>query len=602
MNIQLKRYIDPIVSFWKKLTKKKKVIILSSFAGVILVAVIIEIILSRPSYTVLYPNLSGDEVTDVCNQLKSMNVDYKVNGSTISIPKDKENTTRMELANEGYPKSSLNYDFFTGNVNAMTTDSERKIIEKYQLNQRLESVVKTFDSIQNANVTINIPDGNAYAWDSSSSSSSGSSASVTVTLANGKTLSASQVNGIKQLVSKSVPNLSTDNVAVIDTATGNELSGDSDSSETAVNISEFKRTIEKEYEDDVAANALKVLKPVFGDGNVQVTAKSVMDVDKKVSEILTYIPSTDNKGVVSQSTSDQETEKGTGSTGTASAVGAQSNTETSSNSDTATSYSGVTVNGDTIYTKDQQTYNYLVSQTKEQIQGDAANLKDMTISVVVNQETMDDTQKAEISKLVAYAAAIDPSKVTVYSSLFANQSSVNTTTKASSQTPNLLYIAIGAGLIGLLLIAMVILWIVSASRKRKLNRLLTQNMAMNAVKAPTAASTASSVGISQAGSAENSAENQPENAADVPADSADKAKKRSKAAKRSINPDLIDMSNANEENEQTASERKKLEALHEAQQNREKELRQDLQEFASQNPEIVAQLIRSWLRGDDNNG
>lgn len=590
MNIQLKRYIDPIINFWKKLAKKKKIIILSSLAGIILVAVIIEILLSRPSFTVLYPDLSSDEVTDVCDQLKSMNVDYKVDGGTISIPKDKEDTTRMQLANEGYPKSSLNYDFFTGNVNAMTTDSERKIIEKYQLNQRLESVIKTFDSIQNASVTINIPDDNTYAWDTSSSSSS---ASVTVTLASGKTLTSSQVNGIKQLVAKSVPNLTTDNVAVINTATGNELNGDadSDSGETAVNISEFKRTIEKEYEDDVAANALKVLKPVFGDGNVQVTAKSVMDVDKKVSEILTYIPSTDNKGVISQSSSDQETEKGTGTTGTTSAVGAQSNTESSSSSDSSTSYTGVTVSGDTIYTKDQQTYNYLVSQTKEQIQGDAASLTDMTISVVVNQETMEDTQKAEISKLVAYAAAIDPSKVTVYNGLFADQSAQSAGASTPRQTPNLLYIAAGAGAIGLLLIALIVLWVLSASRKKKLNRLITQNMAMNAVDIP--------AGVPETGPGENRQDGSAEKAAEASGVD-EKDKKRPKASAGSLK--IAEMSDADEEEKKTASERKQLEALHAAQQSRENELRKDLQEFSSQNPEIVAQLIRSWLRGDDNDG
>lgn len=555
MNDQLKRYIDPIVRFWKNLTKKKKIIICSVLGGIVVLAVAIEILLSLPSYTVLYPNLSSDEATQVINELKSRNIDYKENNGTISVPKDKENSIRMELANEGYPKTTLNYDFFTSNNNVMTTDKERQIIEKYQLNQRLESVIKTFDCIQNATVTISIPDDSTYAWDTSKQVPS---ASVTVTQKSGKTLQSSQVNGIKQLVAKSVPNLTVDNVAVIDTATGNELDASSDDT-TSISISEFKRTIEKEYEDDICASALKVLKPIYGDTNVQVTAKSVMDVDKKVSEILTYIPSQDNKGVVSESTSDQEQQKGAGTT-TGSAVGTQSNTENT------TSYSGVTVNGDTIYAKDAQTYKYLVSQTKEQIQGDAASLKDLTISVVVNQASMDDVQKTEIGKMIAYAAAIDPSKVNVYSTVFASSNTQTADTQPKAQNFNILYLAAGAAAFGLVLILLIFFWILSSSRKRKLKRLLKEQK-----------------------------ENE-ESSAEEPA-------KPNAATNSSAKPAAVKQPDINAIiDEEAAKQRKELEALHEAQQSRENELRKDLQEFSSQNPEIVAQLIKSWLRGDDNNG
>lgn len=552
MNEQLKRYIDPIVRFWKNLTKKKKIIILSVLGGIVTIAVVIEILLSLPSYTVLYPNLPTDEATQVINELKSRNIDYKESSGTISVPKDKENAIRMELANEGYPKSSLNYDFFTSNNNLMTTDKERQIIEKYQLNQRLESVIKTFDSVQNTSVTISIPDDNTYAWDTSKQVPT---ASVTVTLKSDKKLDASQVNGIKQLVAKSVPNLTADNVAVIDTATGNELEADSDNT-TSVSISEFKRTIEKEYENDIIANALKVLKPVYGENNVQVTAKSVMDVDKKVSEILTYLPSKDNNnnGVISESTDDKESQKGTGQTTGSNGVGTQSNTENTTN------YSGVSVNGDTIYTKDSQTYKYLVSQTKDQIQKDAASLKDMTISVVINQASMDDSQKTDVGKMVAFAAALDPAKVNVYSSVFVtpNTQQVDTPTP-KPQGWNMIYIAAGAAAIGLLLLLLIFFLILSSSRKKKLKRLLRER-------------------AEEEETTSQESEPQPNEV---------KGKQQPVTA-------AVD--------EEAAKQRKELEALHLAQQSRENELRKDLQDFASQNPEIVAQLVKSWLRGDDHNG
>ena len=279
MNEKIKKYIDPIKKFWGNLTKKTKIILVCVMAGIVLFSIILSAVLNVEPYVVLYPGLDHSEAVEVMTELKTMDVSYKEDNGTISVPKDKEDSLRMQLSNEGHPKTAPNYDFFTKNISVMSTDYEKKTIEKYQLNTRLEAVIKTIDGIENANVTISLPDDSTYAWDSTASAAS---ASVTVQLADGKSLTAKQINGIKQLVTKSVPNLKIENVALIDTATGEELSATDSDSSNQVDISKFKLAIEKSYESDVEKSVLSVLTPVFGEGNVQVTAKSVMDVDKKV--------------------------------------------------------------------------------------------------------------------------------------------------------------------------------------------------------------------------------------------------------------------------------------------------------------------------------
>lgn len=106
----------------------------------------------------------------------------------------------------------------------------------------------------------------------------------------------------------------------------------------------------------------------------------------KIQEIITYKPATsDNKGVISESNTQTEQQlNGTSSAG--GTAGTQTNAD-------VTNYPGITVNGNVIYTKDEQSYKYLVSQVKEQIQGDAASVQDMTISVVINKAMMDEAQK-----------------------------------------------------------------------------------------------------------------------------------------------------------------------------------------------------------------
>ncbi len=558
MNEQIKKYIDPIRNFWGKLTKKKKIIIISVFAGIVLLSVVIGALLNTPPYVVLYPGLDHDEAVEVMTELKDRDVSYKEDNGTIYVPKDKENALRMDLSNEGHPKTAPNYDFFTSNTDIMSTDFEKKTIEKYQMNQRLESVIKTLDGVKSSNVTISIPDENSYAWDESASAPS---ASVTVTLDAGKTLEPKQVNGIKQLVSKSVPNLKAEDVAVIDTATGEELSASQDSQGNQIDISQFKLAIEKSYEKDIEKGVLAVLTPFFGPDNVKVTAKSIMDVDKKIQEIITYKPSTaDNKGVLSESNTQKEQElngKGTGG-----AAGTETNSDT-------TTYPGVTVDGNVIYTKDDQAYKYLVSQVKEQIQGDAASVNDMTISVAINKAMMDDAQKAQISNLVANAAAIDPSKVAIYSANFAQPAAVSTNAPvglAPGLNQILIYGGAALGLVILIIIIAAVL--VSKSRKKKREQLM---------------------GADAEGTVPDDFYELKE-AKDV---------KEAKVDEPEVDPEKAE---ADEEKLRAKEALKILEQNRKEQASKEEALREQIQEFSAQNPEIAAQLLRTWLRGEDFDG
>lgn len=570
MNEQIKKYLDPIKNFWINLTKKRKIIFISVFAGIILISVIAGILLNQQPYVVLYPGLDHSEAVEVMNALKDRDVSFKEDNGTIYVPKDQENSLRMDLSNEGHPKTAPNYDFFTKNTDIMSTDYEKKTIEKYQLNQRLEAVIKTLDGVENSNVTISIPDQSGYAWDDNASAPS---ASVTVTLKSGKTLQPKQVNGIKQLVSKSVPNMKADEVAVVDTATGEELSDSQDTSTNQIDISQFKRTIEKEYENDIEKNVLKVLTPVFGNDNVKVTVKSVMDVDKKVQEIITYNPATkDNKGVISEQNTNKEQELN-GSKKNGGAAGTETNSD-------VPSYPGVTVDGNTIYTKDEQSYKYLVSQVKEQIQGDAANIKDMTISVVINKAMMDDNQKTQIAGLAANAAAIDASKVAVYSAAFASPAATPTNTTPGT-IPNLNQILIFGGAAVALLIFIIIIsaMVVSSRRKKKRAALLGPDVS--------SAVPDEFYQLNEAGESEES-------------DGTDgtEAPDNNKETKKE-NP--VDAEKAKAEAEKLRA-LKELEVARARQASKEEALRQKIQDFSSQNPEIAAQLIRSLLRGDDLDG
>lgn len=531
---EIKKYIQPIKNFWIKLSSKTKKIILISLGGLILLSVILGLLLNRTQYVVLYSGLDHDEAVEVMAELKDSGVSYREDDNAIYVPSDKENSVRMQLANEGHPKSAPNYDFFTSKINAMTTDYEKKVIEKYQLNQRLEDVIKTQDPIENAYVTISIPDESDYAWDDKKSAPT---ASVAVKLKSGQTLNGKQVSGIKQLVSKSVPNMKAEDVSVIDNSTGEALeSADSDGSGTVqMDLTEFKLKIEKQYEDSLEKKIMNHLAGIYGQNNLSISVKSQMDLDKTIKNIITYQPTTsDGKGVVSESDEQHEaTRDGSSVGGTA---GAESNTE-------ATTYPGVTINGNTITTKDHTSYKYLVSQVQEQVQGDAAALQDVTVSVIVNDPGMTDTEVNNLKNAVAFASGISADKVDVMGkNFYSSAQPVNAQPAGFAALPfNWKILAAGAG--GFLLIVILTVVFLSKRRKKRIQE-LEKNLASG--------EDAGLNGLSRSP------------AQDIPTES--------------------------------------IEQIRQSTGGKEEKVRKDLQEFSSENPEIAAQLIRSWLKGEDDNG
>ncbi|MFA0815024.1 MAG: flagellar basal-body MS-ring/collar protein FliF [Anaerofustis sp.] len=532
MNEQITKYIQPVIQFWKNMPKKRRTTILAAVGGLVVVSFVLVLLLNIQPYTVLYSGLDNDESVQIVQLLQEGGYTCKVeDGGTIMVPKDQVDKIRMDLATQGYPKSALNYDVFTSNIDMMTTDYEKRQLLIYQLQERLQTTIETMDAVDSAIVTISIPEDGGYAWEDNSNQSS---ASVMVDVVGGATLSGTQVNGIKQLVAKSVPGLDTSEVAVVDTS-GNELQSSEDT--TQMDLTELGMVIKSEFEQDINEKVSNVLTPIFGSGNYAISVSGIVNLDKMIEEIITYTPSDtkNNTGVLSEGSSDTEIERNNGGTG--------GTTGTDSNSD-LTTYSGVTLDGNTVYIKDNKTYTYLVSQVTQQIEHNAAVLDQMYVAVTVNLETMDDADKSEIQQLVATAAATDAANVFVYNSKFngtvntgGNDNNNGGTTDNTQKWTTQQIIIAGGALGGLLLVIMIIVIIMAKRRKKH--------------------------------AAEEDGEEDAEE-------------------------DYL--TGAQEE----MSVEDKIDVIKDSRQQKMKDV---IQDFSTKNPEIAAQLIRSWLKEEgDSNG
>lgn len=405
MDEQLKKTWKNIAGFWKNLSKKAKTLIISGVIGIIVICIVLSIVLNKSDYTVLFSGLEDKEATEVMAKLKEKSIEYKCDtDGTISVPTENESDVRMELSQEGYPRTGFNYDIFKSNIDVMTTDFEKREYAKFQTQDRIMAAIETINGVKKAIVTIALPENNNYAWDDSKEVAT---AAVKINMLPGYDLTSSQVNGIKRLVSTSVTGLTEDNVSITD-VNGNELSADNNINRTST--FKLKLEIEKQIQDEVVKNVKKLLCKAYREKNIEVSSKCVVNLDKKISENLQYLPEGDsNKGVIHKEDTNNE------AVGEGKVVGGVVGTETNSEVPT---YPEVEIKGDDIYYKDHKTIDYLVSQLKQQVQHDSGSIEKLTVAVVINKEKLNDNEKQSLRELVSKAAGIELTDVAIHNIKF----------------------------------------------------------------------------------------------------------------------------------------------------------------------------------------
>lgn len=500
-----------------KFSKRTKILILGATLGVIIVAFAIALALNSSGWGVLYTNLDEAEVLEIVKVLEDQGTKYKAENNIIYVRKEDVNKVKATLASEGYPKSGFTYDLFINNVDLLATDFEKYKYAQFELENRMAETIKKFEGVKNATVAIAMAQEQKYVLQEDVKESS---ASVTVTMQDGGSPTKKQVKGIQRLVAKGVPGLEIKNVAVLN-GEGEEVSEDFENPMEGSNT--LKLRVEKQLESDIKAKVLHLFQPVFGENNIRVSVNCSVDMDKKIKEIIEYIPSENNKGVLQSSSSSYEVQ-GNGRV-TAGVPGTETNAD-------IPVYPGVTTDGNEIYFKDDRALEYLVSQVKEQIEKNTGEITDTTVSVAVDSADLTPKRAGEMRQTIAVTAGIDltqaDTKIAVFNAPFFTETKPPAVGFAAlfEANPMLKYIipAILA-----LIIALIVIIIVAINKA--------------------------------------------------------KAKKRAEEL-------------ATEEAKRLAAEDSII-SLDELEKTREEELKSQIQDFTDMNPEISAQLLKTWLRGEE---
>lgn len=500
-------------------------------------------LINNKPYEVLFSEISSDEASQIIGKLKEdgISYQYKSNGD-ILVPKDILEQTKADLVYEGYPKSGFTYRTLLDNVNMMTTDSDKETYIIYELQDRIGATICLFNGVKDAKVTLALAEKERFAL--SDTKTEKSSGAVTVIMKDGGSPTEKQVKAIQRLVSKAVPGMELEDVVVID-GNGVEVSSSNNSSLTTTNSegNEIAQEVEKKIQEKV----LNLLEPIYGEGNVRVAVKGQINMEKLIRETIKYttpdkINKQDKSGIVSQESSSSESSDG--SSGTGGVAGSESNSDISEYDEETGD------NSDSHYDSNSITKEYLVNQVKEQSEIMPGVLEDVTISVVINASDFGSLTEEKLVELVCNASGITgedrADKVMIVSVPFYGTETENTeqpenentnsdVTEAMDRIPIWVY-ATGMGVLFILLLLFTIRFI----RRRR--------------------------------------------AEDLPFEEEDEEE-----------------SGLEEEKEVEQVERGKEETDERLEFKNEHgvELRDNIRDFTKQNPEIVAQLIKNWLNGDE---
>ena len=548
---------------WQNLSDKSRKMLMAIAGGTAAIAIIAVLVLklgTNTDYSTLFTGLNQEEAQEVVALLQEEGVDYRFNDKdgAIRVPAVKADQTRAELLSKGYPKSGFTYDMYRNNAGLMTTESDKKQYTLYDLQDRLGAQIRLFEGVQDAKVTIAEAAEQKYALQDNTNTDA--SASVVVTMEAGQSLNDSKAAAIKNLIARSVRGLNFTNVAVFDADTMMEVGG-SAAGEDAFGSAKDLTALTSLIENNISVNVRRVLEKLYGSGNVAVSVKGTLNMERLIQENTQYstpekINEQDKTGLLNREDTVNENSAASDQ-GAGGVAGADANADTPryTNQDNTQAIADS-------YSNSSATREWLYNSVKEQRQVDPGVLENATVGIVINTDDTTTVTNNQLINLVADSAGIprDLANQSITIVRAPSQEAVPVITPPEQpQTkddglPLPIVIAMIAG--GILILLLLLLLLMEKRRRRRKADEYVDSPNMYAV----------------------------EEEARAPETEAPPVNVLNTEAGLQMQAENAEM----ERNEEILN----LRMQHSL------KLKQNIGEFVDQNPQIAAKLVQSWLRGE----
>ena len=337
--------------------------------------------INQPAYRPLMANMSESDQQLALDALRQAEYKPVVDTATgqITVPANRYHEAKIFLASKGIPKTGTTGIDSLKDQSAMTTSQFMEQV-KYTnaMEQELAKSITNIDSIQAARVHLATPKQSVFVRDRTAPK-----ASVVVTTFPGRTLTPSQVQAVVHLVSSSIPLLTAENVAVLDSR--GKLFTDS-MGEAAIGLSTGQTAHKQKIEDMYRQRIMQILSPIVGEANV--LSQVNMTLDFTQTEITTEDYDTREKGPKTRSEVVSEDKK-SGKESEGGVPGSMSNTPPpapSATPATGTPAPGA-INSEKTTTTSRATRNYELDRSVRHVKPATGTVEKLSVVVLVNERT-----------------------------------------------------------------------------------------------------------------------------------------------------------------------------------------------------------------------
>lgn len=361
------------LQFWRNRSKGQKGLLIAGPLLFIILMIVFAVFLNTPNLVPLYKDLSPEEAGQIKQTLDARGVKSQLadNGKTIEVPSEQADSLKVDLAAEGIPNTgSIDYSYFSKNAGFGMTDQEFNVLKLKATQTELTNLIKGIDGVQDAKVMINMPQQSVFVGDQTEQGS----ASVVVEMKPGYQLDQGKVNGLFHLISKSVPNLSTDNIVIMDQ--NFQYYDYKNGNDPIVSSFSTQQDMKTKIERDLQQQVQRLLGTMMGQDKVVVSVTADLDFtqEKREENLVDPVDKKNMAGITVSAERINETYSGSGAKpGGVNGTGATD----------VPGYQSSQSSNDGKYDKTEERLNYEVNRIKKQIVESPYKVRDLGIQVMV---------------------------------------------------------------------------------------------------------------------------------------------------------------------------------------------------------------------------
>lgn len=380
MNERIKKPINDISVFWKSRTKMQKGTMVGSTIAVILIAALITYFVTKIDFVPLYSDVTPSEIGRIKETLDTQGVPNEIapGGTSILVPAEQVDSLLVQLAAEGFPESGMiDYSFFSQNAGFGMTDNEFNVLKLASMQTELGNLIKSVEGVDDAKVMITLPEEGVFL----SQSNEAASASIVLNTDPGYQFTETQILSLYNLVSKSIPDLSTEDIVI--TNQYFEYFDLKQASTGGANV-EDQMTVKKNIERDLQRQVQTMLSTLMGQDKVVVSVTTDIDFKQENREENLVLPVDEENMSGIEISAQRISETFTGENPVVGGTPAEEDP-----TDNGTSYvAGSSSNGD--YERLEDTINSEVNKIRKEIVESPYKIRDIGIQVVVEPPSPED--------------------------------------------------------------------------------------------------------------------------------------------------------------------------------------------------------------------